>query len=50
MVKMLELSNLCISVNLPQKLVPNVNFGDYFHRFCMVWLSRYSETSHSEHP
>ena len=46
MVKMLELSKLwglsCISVNLPKKLVPNdhnVNFGDNFHRFCMVWLS-----------
>ena len=40
MVKMLELSKLCISLNLPPKLIPNVNLGDYFHIFCMVWLSR----------
>ena len=38
--KMLEFSKLCISVNLPKTLIPNVNIGDYFHIFCMVWLSR----------
>ena len=37
MVKMLELSKLCISVNLPPQLIPNVNSGDYFHIIYFVW-------------
>ena len=37
---MLESIVQTIYVNLPPKLIPYVNLGDYFHIVCMVWLSR----------
>ena len=51
MVKMLELSKLCISVNLPPKLIPNVNFGDYFHIIILYGLVRgFAKLKNSKNP